>query len=43
VLLLHGYDKGEHASKRYQEEQIVIARKRLADFRGRQRSDAGGR
>ena len=31
ILLLCGYDKGEHTSKRYQEEQIGLARRRLAD------------
>jgi phage-related protein len=32
VLLLGGYDKGRHPSKRFQEEQIEQARRRLSAF-----------
>jgi hypothetical protein len=33
ILLLGAYDKGEHTSKNYQQEQIAIARKRLKAWR----------
>ena len=46
ILLLGGYDKGEHPSGRRQHREIAEARKRLADFLERQRrqsrSTAGG-
>lgn len=37
ILLLHGYDKGEHPGSRYQQQQIAIARKRLKDFQANAR------
>jgi hypothetical protein len=37
ILLVGGYDKGEDPSPRRQETEIAIARRRLADWRGRQR------
>ena len=36
VLLLAGYDKGEHTSPTYQQEQIEIAKARLRAWRLRQ-------
>ncbi len=41
ILLLGGYDKGQHPSARRQDQEIVLARKRLEDFRGRQRRRPG--
>jgi phage-related protein len=35
ILLLGGYDKGTDPSKRRQQQEITVARKRLADFRRR--------
>ena len=43
IVLLHGYDKGEHPGERYQGEQIEIARKRLTDFLMRRRRVRGKR
>lgn len=37
ALVLHGYDKGRNASKRYQQQQIGIAEARLARFKRRER------
>lgn len=37
ILLLGGYDKGEHPSSKRQQKEIAEARKRLDDFRARQR------
>jgi len=34
ILLLHGYDKGEDASKRRQQRVIEEARRRLAEVKG---------
>lgn len=36
ILLLGGYDKGEHPSSRRQQKEIEEARKRLRDFQDRQ-------
>jgi phage-related protein len=36
VLLLAGYDKGEHPSPRHQQEQIELAKRRLRDWKRRQ-------
>jgi len=38
ILLVGGYDKGEHSSQNYQQEQIAIARARLKDWKARQRT-----
>jgi hypothetical protein len=38
VLLLAGYDKSADPSDRREEREIELARKRLAEYRGRQRS-----
>lgn len=40
ILILGGYDKGEHPGKGFQESQIELSRKRLRDFlvRSQQRS-----
>jgi hypothetical protein len=35
VLLLAGYDKGDDASKKRQDKEMELARKRLAEFRTR--------
>ncbi len=35
VLLLGGYDKGQHPSPRRQSAEIAIARKRLRDWKAR--------
>jgi phage-related protein len=35
ILLLGGYDKGSDPSKRRQQQEITVARRRLADFRRR--------
>jgi phage-related protein len=35
ILLLGGYDKGTDPSKRRQQQEITVARRRLADFRRR--------
>lgn len=35
VLLLGGYDKGSDPSKRRQQQEITVARRRLADFHRR--------
>lgn len=37
LLLLAGYDKAKHPSRTYQDKQIKLARKRLADWQVRQR------
>jgi hypothetical protein len=37
LLLLGGYDKAKHSSPTYQNAQIQIARKRLADWQARHR------
>lgn len=37
ILLLGGYDKGEHPSPRRQQQEIAEARRRLADFQARRR------
>ena len=37
LLLLGGYDKAKHSSSTYQNAQIQIARKRLADWQARHR------
>ena len=37
ILLLAGYDKGSHPSRRRQQREIDIARRRLTDFRARHR------
>lgn len=37
VLLLGGYDKGAHPSSRRQQREMAEARKRLSDFKERQR------
>src|SRR5687767_4942577 len=37
ILLLGGYDKGRHPSAKRQEKEIAEARKRLAEFRSRNR------
>jgi hypothetical protein len=37
ILLLGGYDKGRHSSAKRQEKEINEARKRLAEFRSRNR------
>lgn len=46
ILLLGGYDKGEHPSSKRQQREIAEARKRLADFleryRRRSKNPAGG-
>lgn len=36
VLLLNGYDKGEDPSEKRQQKEIAVARKRLAEFNGKQ-------
>jgi phage-related protein len=36
ILLLAGYDKGRDASAKRENREIALARKRLAEFRGRQ-------
>jgi hypothetical protein len=41
ILLLGGYDKGQHPSSRRQQQEIAEARRRLADFRARQRRERG--
>lgn len=41
VLLLGGFDKGEHPSSRRQQQEIAAARKRLDDFRARQPRQRG--
>lgn len=38
ILLLGGYDKGEDASSKRQDNEIATARKRLEDWRNRQRA-----
>ena len=38
ILLLGGYDKGEHTSSSYQQSQISLARKRLASWKARARA-----
>lgn len=38
ILLLAGYDKGEHPQSRYQQEQIALAAKRLKDFKRRRKA-----
>jgi hypothetical protein len=43
ILLLGGYDKGRHTSHAYQQQQIAIARGRLADWRARQRASQPSR
>jgi hypothetical protein len=40
VLLLAGYDKGEHPSARRQSAEIALARKRLKDWQQRSRAGA---
>jgi len=40
VLLLAGYDKGEHPSTRRQSVEIALARKRLKDWQQRRRAGA---
>jgi putative component of toxin-antitoxin plasmid stabilization module len=37
ILLLGGYDKGEHPSPRRQQREIEAARRYLRDFKERQR------
>lgn len=37
ILLLSGYDKAEHDSKPYQNEQIEAARKLLSDWKSREK------
>lgn len=39
ILLLSGYDKGEHTSKPYQNAEIEEARKRLKHWKERERID----
>jgi hypothetical protein len=39
ILLLGGYDKGEHPSTQYQQKRIAEARTRLNDARLRQRRE----
>jgi phage-related protein len=41
ILLLGGYDKGEHPSSRRQQREIAEARRRLADFQARRRRRPG--
>lgn len=38
ILLLHGYDKGEHPSRRRQDREIAEARRRLTAWRTEQRT-----
>jgi len=38
VLLLAGYDKGDHPKPTYQQRQIQVAKKRLRDFQRRKRA-----
>jgi len=39
ILLLGGYDKGRHPSKKKQDAEIARARKRLKEFKNRKRRD----
>ncbi len=41
ILLLGGYDKGEDTSPKRQDKEIAVARKRLTDWRQRQRRRPG--
>ncbi len=41
ILLLAGYDKGVDASRKRQQREIDVARRRLADFQARERSRRG--
>ncbi|GMU04777.1 hypothetical protein ASNO1_10290 [Corallococcus caeni] len=39
ALVLHGYDKGRNAAKRYQQQQIGVAEARLARFKQREKQE----
>ena len=41
ILLLAGYDKGADPSRKRQQREIDIARRRLADFQRRERASRG--
>ena len=41
VLLLAGYDKGAEPSRKRQQREIDVARRRLADFQARERARRG--
>lgn len=43
LLILHGYDKGRDPSSKRQDREIAVARKRLDDWKERQKKPGGRR
>jgi hypothetical protein len=41
ILLLAGYDKGADPSRKRQQREIDVARRRLADFQAQERARRG--